>query len=159
MGQDCTTTTVRVGSGGPNYRHFCGLSAPPVHHDAGWHTACVAGDSLSNTYAVFRQELLWWRSRRQLRQPRLVGGVSASFRGVPNYRHFSPEINTIPLQIHHEYIPEAVRIHFPSVKNILSSFCQHMTKNTETRDRTGGCSYERSTGNLVCSVYRNVPNV
>ena len=62
-----------AGSGGPNYRHSCGLSAPPVHHDAGWHTACVTGDSSSKTYAVFRgQELRWpWRSRRQ---PRQVGG-------------------------------------------------------------------------------------
>ena len=78
-----------LGSGGPNYGHLCGLSAPPVHHDAGWHTACVAGDSLSKTYAVsFRQELRWWRSRRQPRQSRQIGGVSASFRGVPNYRLF-----------------------------------------------------------------------
>ena len=60
-GPECERSLIRsvlAGSGGPNYyRHFSGLSTPPVHHDAGWHTAWVAGDSLSKTYAVFRQEL------------------------------------------------------------------------------------------------------
>ena len=79
------------------------------------------------------------------------GVVSVSSRGVLDHRTVLLEINTKLLQIYYEYITDAVRMHFPWYKNIsvlfLTTTCDK--KNTESRDRTGGCLYEQSSGAVV----------
>ena len=80
---------------------------------------------------------------------RIPWGVSASSKpGVPIYRLFARN--------KHEIITEILRIHtgcspdpFPLCKNISNLFLTTCDKTTESRDRTGGCSYEQSSCAVV----------
>ena len=76
--REVTVRQLVVGSEGPNCKtfllSFCTPGSFIMIDDAGYHTARVASDSLSKTYAVFRRELRRWRSRAGATARRGGGG-------------------------------------------------------------------------------------